>query len=310
MSNRESPVSQNAMKSWSISLRVALVAVGQALAVSLLLYPIAGWTLAVSVGAASFGVGLVFVVVVARSVTRAIVTLGDEAKLIGEGGLEVRCEAQGPPALQRLAHHINNIVKLLEEAQIKRGTEMREEKLYLEQSNRALIDLASRDTLTGLSNRRRLEKELERQMAASRENRRPLAVIMMDLDSFKVYNDTAGHLAGDDLLKTVADTLRSKTRVTDLVVRWGGDEFCILMPCSNTDGVLTAAQDLVDAVATAVQGLPDAGGVPGLGASAGVACFPEDAEEAQELIARADDALYSVKEGGRGHALRYSGGPG
>ena len=187
---------------------------------------------------------------------------------------------------------------------------MREEKLYLEQSNRALIDLASRDTLTGLSNRRRLEKELERQMAASRENRRPLAVIMMDLDSFKVYNDTAGHLAGDDLLKTVADTLRSKTRVTDLVVRWGGDEFCILMPCSNTDGVLTAAQDLVDAVATAVQGLPDAGGVPGLGASAGVACFPEDAEEAQELIARADDALYSVKEGGRGHALRYSGGPG
>jgi len=310
MCNREFPVSQNAMKSWSVSLRVAFVAVGQALAVSLLLYPITGWKLAVSVGAASFAVGLVFVVIVARSVTGAIVTLGDEAKLIGEGGLQVRCEPQGPPSLQRLAHHINNIVKLLEESQIQRGVDVQEEKLYLEQSNRALIDLASRDTLTGLSNRRRLERELEQQMAASRENRRPLAVIMMDLDRFKVYNDTAGHLAGDDLLKTVANTLRSKTRVTDLVVRWGGDEFCILMPCSNTDGVLTAAQGLVDAVVTAVQGLPEADGVPGLGASAGVACFPEDAEEAQELIARADDALYKVKEGGRGHALRYSRGPG
>jgi diguanylate cyclase (GGDEF)-like protein len=273
------------MRSLSIMLRVAIVAVGPAVIVSMLLTPIVGWMTALA---------------------GEITDLSDEVKRIEEGGLQFRCRPQGSPELQGLVHHINNIVRRLENTQAKKREQVREERLYLEQSNRALLDLASRDTLTGLSNRRRLEKELERQISLSRDSRRPLAVIMMDLDKFKLYNDTAGHLAGDNLLKTVSDTLRSRTRVTDLVVRWGGDEFCILIACSNTDGALAAAQGLVEAVTKAIQTLPQSDAVAGLGASAGVACFPDDAEDAQELIARADDALYRVKESGRGHAARAS----
>lgn len=294
------------MRSLSILLRVTIVAVAPAVIVSMLLTPIVGWMTAVGAGVTVIAVGLIFAFIVTRSLTGEISDLSDEVKRIEEGGLQFRCRPQGSPELQRLVHHINNIVRRLENTQAKKREQVREERLYLEQSNRALLDLASRDTLTGLSNRRRLEKELERQIGLSRESRRPLAVIMMDLDKFKLYNDTAGHLAGDKLLKNVSDTLRSRTRVTDLVVRWGGDEFCILMACSNTDGALVAAQGLVEAVTKAIQTLPQADAVAGLGASAGVACFPDDAEDAQELIARADDALYRVKEGGRGHAARAS----
>jgi len=294
------------MRSLSILLRVAIVGVGPALIVSMLLTPIVGWMTAVGTGVTVIAVGLIFAFFVARSLAGEISDLSDEVKRIEEGGLQFRCRPQGTAELQQLVHHINNIVRRLENAQTKKREQVREERLYLEQSNRALLDLASRDTLTGLSNRRRLEKELERQIGLSRESRRPLAVIMMDLDKFKLYNDTAGHLAGDKLLKAVADTLRSRTRVTDLVVRWGGDEFCILIACSNTDGALAAAQGLVEAVTKAIRALPQSDAVAGLGASAGVACFPDDAEDAQELIARADDALYRVKEGGRGHAARAS----
>jgi diguanylate cyclase (GGDEF)-like protein len=165
-----------------------------------------------------------------------------------------------------------------------------------------MIDLANRDPLTGLANRRRLELELDRQIELARQTDNPLAVIMMDLDNFKTYNDTAGHLAGDNLLRTVADALRARTRITDLVVRWGGDEFCILIPYTPPDRAVAAARSLMEAVTEAARGLPVAADL--VGASAGVACFPDDAQGATELIAAADAALYQVKESGRGHVLR------
>ncbi len=106
----------------------------------------------------------------------------------------------------------------------------------LEQANRLLMDIANRDALTGLANRRRFEMELERNISFSKRTGQPLAVIMMDLDNFKIVNDTAGHLVGDNILRAVASTLRSRVRVTDLVVRWGGDEFCILVPATQAAG--------------------------------------------------------------------------
>ena len=148
--------------------------------------------------------------------------------------------------------------------------------------------------------------ELARNISFSQRTGQPLAVIMMDLDRFKICNDTAGHLVGDNILRAVASTLRSRVRVTDLVVRWGGDEFCILVPGTQPQGAIAVAESLVDAVreATTAVSLPAPLEPPT--ASAGVACYPEDGEDPQTLILNADAALYQVKATGRGRVLRYS----
>jgi diguanylate cyclase (GGDEF)-like protein len=174
----------------------------------------------------------------------------------------------------------------------------------LQQANRLLMDIANRDVLTGLANRRRLELELERYISLSKRTGIPLAVVMMDLDKFKQYNDAAGHLAGDTLLQTVATTLRARARATDLVVRWGGDEFCILVPGAGPDGALKAAEGFVGAIREAAAAIQLPGGDVVVSASAGVACYPGDGEDGTELIARADEALYEVKATGRGRVLR------
>jgi diguanylate cyclase (GGDEF)-like protein len=170
------------------------------------------------------------------------------------------------------------------------------------------MDIANRDALTGLANRRRLEMELERNISFSKRTGQPLAVIMMDLDKFKICNDTAGHLVGDNILRAVASTLRSRVRVTDLVVRWGGDEFCILVPATQPQGAIAAAESLVDAVKEATSAIALPAPLEPPTASAGVACFPEDGEDPHTLILNADAALYQVKATGRGRVLRYTSG--
>jgi diguanylate cyclase (GGDEF)-like protein len=249
----------------------------------------------------------------AAAVTRSIGDLGDALAGMAQGEREMRHSEEGPKEIARLARQVNRLGELVERYRFEQSTsaaradgKLRGHARYLEQTNRALIDIANRDPLTGLANRRRLELELVRHIDLAQQSENPLAVIMMDLDNFKAYNDSVGHLAGDTLLRTVADALRARTRVTDVVVRWGGDEFCILMPYTTADRAVVAAESLIEAVCEATRSLPDASDA--VGASAGVACFPDDAEESSELIAAADAALYRVKETGRGSVLRLPRG--
>jgi len=220
---------------------------------------------------------------------------------------------RGPGEVNRLGRLINLIADQLEavrdelereKADLKQRVTGRTREL--QQANRLLMDIANRDALTGLANRRRLELELERHISLSQRTGVPLAVIMMDLDKFKQYNDTAGHLAGDTLLQSVAQTLRGRARSTDLVVRFGGDEFCILVPGTGPEGAVVAAEGFVEAVRRAAAALPLADGTVPVGASAGVACYPGDGEDGTELIACADEALYEVKESGGGGVLRLA----
>ncbi len=154
----------------------------------------------------------------------------------------------------------------------------------LQDANRLLLDIANRDALTGLANRRRLEIELERHAALSQRHSFPISVIMLDLDRFKQYNDCAGHLAGDTLLRAVAQALKERARSTDLVVRWGGDEFCVLLPGAGAEGAERAASSMLEAIGVAVRSIPIAGLDSLPGASAGVASYPEDTEDWQSLV--------------------------
>lgn len=257
------------------------------------------------------GLSLVLATLSGRATLRALDELTDTVERLGRGELEARYPMRGPEEVDRLGHHINRMADQLEGARDELDRERADLKQRvtgqtrdLQQANRLLMDIANRDALTGLANRRRLELELDRHVSLSRRTGVPLAVVMMDLDKFKQYNDTAGHLAGDALLQAVAANLRSRARATDLVVRWGGDEFCILVPGTSPEGAMSAAEGFVGAVRDAAVSLqlPDSDIV--VGASAGVACFPGDGEDGTELIARADEALYQVKETGRGRVLR------
>jgi diguanylate cyclase (GGDEF)-like protein len=246
--------------------------------------------------------------VASAAVTRSITELGTAVDRMAAGEIELRDTEHLPGEIARLARRISRLGERLEARHVDRSRaaeqesgEVRGRARYLEQTNRALIDLANRDPLTGLANRRRLELELERQIELARQSGNPLAVIMMDLDNFKSYNDTAGHLAGDTLLRIVADALRARTRVTDIVVRWGGDEFCVLMPYTSPDRAVAAAKSLIEAIGEATRSIQDAR--VSVGASAGIACYPDHALESTQLIAAADAALYQVKESGRGGVL-------
>jgi len=214
-------------------------------------------------------------------------------------------------AAGRLARRADRVAEQLEAVTAEQANaaaefdrQLRDRTRQIEQANRLLRDIANRDALTQLYNRLGLEMEMEKYLSLCRRSGQPLAVIMMDLDSFKAYNDTRGHAAGDTALATVAAALRARARASDVVARLGGDEFCILIPFTKPDRAVPAAEGFVAAVVDATMDLPRLESGAQLGASAGVACFPEDGDEGAELLARADAALYRAKAAGRGRVFR------
>jgi diguanylate cyclase len=164
---------------------------------------------------------------------------------------------------------------------------------------------ATHDVLTGLANRKALDARLERVFDAMPRSM-PAAVVMIDLDHFKPINDTAGHAAGDAMLKLVAAALTACVRASDLVVRQGGDEFVLLLERCSTEVALRIADGAREAI-TGIQ-LPWAGRLLSVGASAGVAPLGAEVHDAAAWVAAADAACYRAKAEGR-NVVRLSGPP-
>ena len=157
----------------------------------------------------------------------------------------------------------------------------------------ALQHMASTDPLTGLANRRGGEKHIGNEISRAKRERRLLSCILLDIDSFKQVNDTFGHQAGDQLLRDVSALLRRTVRAYDILVRWGGEEFLLVLP-----GVgLGVAQALAERVRVAIEAL-DTQGIGTVTISAGVAVFESDYDFAATLRT-ADRRLYQAKAGGR-----------
>jgi diguanylate cyclase (GGDEF)-like protein len=185
--------------------------------------------------------------------------------------------------------------------------------LVLRDNDRLLTELREReaalahevmhDGLTGLSNRAMLLARLDQVVALHQRDGRGLAVMFCDLDGFKAVNDTLGHLAGDGVLREVAQRLRRPVRTSDTVARPSGDEFAVLMEPPNEDPLRVAGR-LIDALAAPIA-LPE--GVVRTGLSIGIAVIPAGATGAQvtsrSLIAAADSAMYSAKSGGKNRAV-------
>jgi diguanylate cyclase (GGDEF)-like protein len=158
-----------------------------------------------------------------------------------------------------------------------------------------LQQLASSDTLTGLPNRRHGERFLEAELALCRRLGLPLGVCFFDVDHFKRVNDSFGHLVGDTVLQQVAEQAQASIRRSDLVCRWGGEEFVIISPNSNRAQLLQVAEKVRKAVMALA-------GTPRVTVSLGVAAFPEDGDDVEALLGVADGALYRAKTRGRNRA--------
>jgi diguanylate cyclase (GGDEF)-like protein len=166
------------------------------------------------------------------------------------------------------------------------------------QTDARLLHLASHDPLTGLLNRRGFEAELERAVAFAKRYELETALVIVDIDHFKLVNDTYGHRAGDAALRRLADLMRKRLRSTDVIGRLGGDEFAIILPGVQPGQARRVAGEILSALRNDRR-VKVGSEVVELTASAGVARIGRGDVTAHDLLDEADSALYEAKQAGR-----------
>lgn len=225
------------------------------------------------VGSLAYALGLLIVLPLER--------LARAAKQVQAGALNVEVPASGGGEISQLTVIFNDMVRGLREGREK------------------LERLSVTDDLTGLANRRFLAAELEREVQRSGRHGHDFAVLMLDVDHFKVFNDTHGHPAGDAVLQQLATLLRKSARAVDTVARYGGEEFLLIFPETPAAEVAKVASRICKAIAAHRFVVDAEGTAVSVTASLGYAMFPADAKSMDALIEAADQALYKSKAGGR-----------
>jgi diguanylate cyclase (GGDEF)-like protein len=240
-------------------------------------------------------------------VIRPVVRMRNMARRFGSGELDARIALNNQDemgqlalALNSMAQQIQNYALSLERLVQERTSELANANHKLVEVNEHLEKLAITDPLTGLYNRRYFMEQLEFELQrGQRSGAHEFAVLLLDIDHFKHYNDTNGHTAGDELLQQFAILLEQNLRGTDIVARYGGEEFIVLLYDTGVQkGVVTAMklQQLLSMHALPYEKTQPTGK---LTVSIGVAYYPHDATDARALIDQADQALYRSKQNGR-----------
>jgi diguanylate cyclase (GGDEF)-like protein len=188
-------------------------------------------------------------------------------------------------------------VRLLEQLSSQIAMPLENSQLYARAEKKARID-----ELTGLYNRRSLDEMIDSEISRHSRYGGAFSLAILDLDSFKEYNDTYGHLAGDSLLKTIGKNIKSSIRTADYAFRYGGDEFGILLPQTSIDAALMVLERVREKIGEGV----DSSKI-NVTSSIGVACWPDDGISHTDIIASADVTLYRAKRNGRNQTLCASG---
>jgi diguanylate cyclase (GGDEF)-like protein len=245
---------------------------------------------------AGLGVSLYLAWRIGRQITRPILALTHTVSRIGEGHFGERVEQAGQAELGRLQRGVNHMAEHLQAMQ----NQMQER---IDQATARLIYQASHDALTGLINRREFEQRLERTLLSAQQQGREHVLCYMDLDQFKVINDTSGHAAGDELLRQLALLLKGKLRERDTLARLGGDEFALLLEnCSIQD-----ALEVADTFRAEVQRyrFKWEDRIFSVGMSVGVVAINPDSGTTASLLSAADAACYVAKGRGRNQIHLY-----
>jgi len=171
------------------------------------------------------------------------------------------------------------------------------------------LKTATIDWLTGLYNHGYFKKFLELEIKRSLRHPYPISLIILDVDDFKEHNDRLGHSAGDSILHRVGQAVRSNIREIDLAARYGGDEFAVVLPYSDSDGTLSVAQRIQQAVQRLEISWPAGQGPNTLSVSMGIAVYPEDATTAEDIVKKADQMLYRAKKNGKNQFCIYGRSP-
>src|SRR6266566_1017679 len=230
-----------------------------------------------------------------RLIARPLDRLTKAASEVAAGDLAVDLPAApGGGEVGYLTDVFNHMVYRLREGRL----ELDRINETLRKKNEELELLSTTDSLTGLSNHRSLMKRLDDEVARFKKDHRGFSVLVGDVDHFKQYNDAFGHPAGDEVLQMIAEVMRDSTRKVDCCARYGGEEFVIVLP----DTAIADALDTAEHIRARIAAKKFNGRKMTL--SIGVASFPEDADDAESIIAVADEALYQAKREGRDRTVR------
>ncbi len=163
--------------------------------------------------------------------------------------------------------------------------------------------LSAIDRLTGLFNRGYFDERVEAELSRARRGQQPLSLVMIDVDHFKRFNDRYGHAAGDTALRTIAALVRNMVRRHDIVSRYGGEEFVVVLPETSADAAVEKLESIRAAVEAAAIRLPRQQGSGSLTISAGVSTFPADGVTTDDLLDEADARLFRAKKSGRNRVI-------
>jgi diguanylate cyclase (GGDEF)-like protein len=201
-----------------------------------------------------------------------------------------------------LAAKLRAMQRLL--AMRKRLVDMSEE---LNDANQRLQQMVELDALTGLINRGGMDRSLHSEIVAARRDQTPLTLVMCDVDYFKLYNDSLGHLQGDACLRRIAELLKQVCRrPRDLAARYGGEEFALILPNTPLSGAMTFARVFLRAIAKLALPHPCSPVADYVTVSGGITtCVPDASTTAQGMILRADEALYAAKAHGRNRFFSF-----
>ena len=167
------------------------------------------------------------------------------------------------------------------------------------------LEMSYEDPLTGIYNRRFFDEALRLEIIKSSRQQTSFCLFMIDVDHFKRFNDSFGHLMGDEALAKLGAVFRSVCRGYDIVTRYGGEEFAIIFPGASRDMAASLCDRLMTEIGNLAKQLPKISATEELTISIGVSCFPKDAASARDLIEKADIALYEAKRTGRNRYRRY-----
>ena len=232
------------------------------------------------------GVAIVTSTIVVSSIVQPLSALEKGVARLGDGDFSHRILLPNQDELGQLAVAFNLMIQ------------------KLEQSQKALKNLAILDELTGVYNRREFNLQLKNELERSGRYNNYFTLLILDIDHFKQLNDTYGHQAGDEALRKIAALFQQEFREFDRVARYGGEEFIVILPETSGASAYAVAERIRQLISTYV--LPFNGKTINMTISGGIATFPEDGETQEVLISAADQALYFAKRSGRNQIIIYS----